>query len=86
MQPTMSTGMGQPLQSAGTDILVSILPATPLREVEKQVILETLKREQYNRTRTAKVLGIGIRTLQRKLKLYRAADQDEGTPASSHLN
>lgn len=86
MQPNMSTGMGQSLQSGTSDILVSILPATPLREVEKLVILETLKREQYNRTRTAKVLGIGIRTLQRKLKLYRAAEQDDASPASAHLN
>ncbi len=86
MQPTMSTGMGQSLQSGASDILVSILPATPLREVEKLVILETLKREQYNRTRTAKVLGIGIRTLQRKLKLYRAAEHDDASPVSAHLN
>ena len=45
-----------------------------LREVEKSVILETLKRQKFNRTRTARVLGIGIRTLQRKLKQYREAD------------
>jgi transcriptional regulator with PAS, ATPase and Fis domain len=86
MQPTMSTGMGQSLQSGSTDVLVSILPTTPLREVEKLVILETLKREQYNRTRTAKVLGIGIRTLQRKLKLYRAADIEDQSSPSVTLN
>lgn len=86
MQPTMSTGMGQSMQSGSTDVLVSILPTTPLREVEKLVILETLKREQYNRTRTAKVLGIGIRTLQRKLKLYRAADIEDQSSPSVTLN
>jgi DNA-binding NtrC family response regulator len=42
-----------------------------LAEIEKQVILETLKRQNFNRTRAARVLGIGIRTLQRKLKQYR---------------
>jgi transcriptional regulator with PAS, ATPase and Fis domain len=78
--------MGQSLQSGSTDVLVSILPTTPLREVEKLVILETLKREQYNRTRTAKVLGIGIRTLQRKLKLYRAADIEDQSSPSVTLN
>lgn len=45
-----------------------------LKDVEKSVILETLKRQKFNRTRTARVLGIGIRTLQRKLKQYREAD------------
>ena len=47
-----------------------------LREIEKSVILETLRRQKFNRTRTAKVLGIGIRTLQRKLKQYREIDAD----------
>ena len=42
-----------------------------LKDIEKSVILETLKRQKFNRTRTARVLGIGIRTLQRKLKHYR---------------
>lgn len=45
-----------------------------LRDIEKSVILETLKRQKFNRTRTARVLGIGIRTLQRKLKHYREHD------------
>jgi DNA-binding protein Fis len=30
-----------------------------------------LKQQSFNRTRAARVLGIGIRTLQRKLKQYR---------------
>lgn len=48
-----------------------------LADIEKAVILETLKRQNFNRTRAARVLGIGIRTLQRKLKQYRA---DLGIP------
>ena len=55
-----------------------VQPGTKLKEVEKAVILETLKQQQFNRTRTAKVLGIGIRTLQRKLKQY----QEESALAS----
>ena len=51
---------------------VSFEPGLTLREIEKAVILETLKRQNFNRTRAARVLGIGIRTLQRKLKQYRA--------------
>jgi DNA-binding NtrC family response regulator len=39
-----------------------------LRDIERSVILATLKCQRFNRTKTAKVLGIGIRTLQRRLK------------------
>ena len=53
---------------------VTFRSGIPLREIEKTVILETLRRLRFNRTRTAKVLGIGIRTLQRKLKQYRETD------------
>ncbi|MBI1388912.1 MAG: response regulator [bacterium] len=51
-----------------------------LAEVEKQVILETLKKFDGNRTRTAEALGIGRRTLIRKLHEYGAGsggDSDE---------
>ncbi len=48
--------------------LISIKIGTPLKEAEKKIILETLKASNYNRSRTARTLGIGLRTLQRKLK------------------
>ena len=47
-----------------------------LADVEKSVILETLREQSFNRTHTAKVLGIGIRTLQRKIKQYREIDHN----------
>lgn len=53
---------------------VSFPPGTKLREIERIVILETLKQKNFNRTHTARALGIGIRTLQRKLKRYGASD------------
>ncbi|MBF0486991.1 MAG: sigma-54-dependent Fis family transcriptional regulator [Nitrospirae bacterium] len=40
---------------------------TPLPEAEDIIIRETLKRTGNNRTQTAKVLKIGLRTLRRKL-------------------
>jgi two-component system, NtrC family, response regulator AtoC len=49
---------------------VSSTPLT-LRALEKKHILETLLAHNQNRTRTAKVLGISIRTLRNKLKEYR---------------
>lgn len=56
---------------------VSFEQGLTLAEIEKAVIIETLKRQNFNRTRAARVLGIGIRTLQRKLKQYR---DDIGMP------
>jgi two-component system response regulator AtoC len=41
-----------------------------LAEMEKKLILETLAREKNNRTKTAQILGISIRTLRNKLHLY----------------
>lgn len=41
-----------------------------LLEMEKRMIQQTLRAHNGNRTRTAKVLGISIRTLRNKLKAY----------------
>lgn len=45
-----------------------------LDQVEKRVILETLRRHNGNRTRTAEKLGISLRTLRNKLKSFRDKD------------
>jgi DNA-binding NtrC family response regulator len=42
----------------------------PLAEVQKQHIEKALELTDGNRTRAAQLLGIGLRTLQRKLKLF----------------
>ncbi len=47
-----------------------------LAEVEKRHILETLAAQNYNRTQTAKLLGISIRTLRNKLNLYEVSSAD----------
>jgi DNA-binding NtrC family response regulator len=40
-------------------------------EIERQAILETLHRTGGRRAEAAQLLGIGLRTLQRKLKDYK---------------
>ena len=48
----------------------SSLAGTPLEQLEKRAIRETLRLTGGNRQRTAELLGIGERTLYRKLKEY----------------
>ena len=62
------------------------LPAAPvlppagssrrMEDIEKDAILRTLQQTGGNRTRAAEILGIGLRTLQRKLREY---EQSPGT-------
>ncbi|MFW5636586.1 MAG: helix-turn-helix domain-containing protein [Thermodesulfobacteriota bacterium] len=48
----------------------SFRPGKSLKEMEKEMILQTLRDTDGNRTRTAEILGISRRTLQMKLKAY----------------
>jgi DNA-binding NtrC family response regulator len=60
----------------------------PLREVEKEYILASLRRNGGNKARTAEILGISEKTLYNKLNRYqaeareRAARTAEGLPRS----
>lgn len=45
-------------------------PAKGLRAAEKELILQTLEEAGGNRTQTARILGISVRTLRNKLKEY----------------
>ncbi|MCA9784783.1 MAG: sigma-54-dependent Fis family transcriptional regulator, partial [Candidatus Cloacimonetes bacterium] len=47
-----------------------------IHEMEKRLILSTLKRYDNNRTRSADSLGISIRTLRNKLNEYRLSDPE----------
>jgi len=42
-----------------------------VREMEEQLIFQTLEQANNNRTQAAKLLGISVRTLRNKLKCYR---------------
>jgi len=59
------------------------IPASPagaprtMDAIEKEAILRALEETGGNRTRAAEILGIGLRTLQRKLKEYGQAGADE---------
>ena len=63
-----------------TTTTFTVRPGTPLAEVEKQLIRQTLMHITSNREDAAKALGISRRALQYKLKQYGLLE-DENSPA-----
>ena len=49
-----------------------------LSEVEREYILAVLERNNWNRTKSARILGIDVKTLYNKLKSYRVKQAGEG--------
>jgi DNA-binding NtrC family response regulator len=64
---------------APNEIVLLLIGAT-VDEVERELVLQTLARCDGNRTRAARVLGLSVRTLRNKIRLYAAAGID--VPAS----
>jgi DNA-binding NtrC family response regulator len=48
----------------------TITPGTTIAEMERELIRATLQQAGGNRTHSAHMLGIGVRTLQRKIRLF----------------
>jgi DNA-binding NtrC family response regulator len=63
-ESTALSAVGVPVQAAAGE------PRT-MADIERQAILETLERTGGHRAKAADLLGIGLRTLQRKLKEYK---------------
>jgi len=59
--------------AAAREPFLEIPEGATMEEIERQAILNALKRTGGNRTQAAEMLAIGLRTLQRKLKEYRLA-------------
>jgi DNA-binding NtrC family response regulator len=69
-------------ESAGVDM--GGFTGVTVREMERRLILETLRHTRHNRTRAARLLGISIRTLRNKLGTYRRRGLlDPGAPAEA---
>jgi len=58
-------------QPAGAALEMAALKNVTLKEVEKRLILETLKKAEGNRTRTAEILDVSVRTIRNKLNEYK---------------
>jgi DNA-binding NtrC family response regulator len=64
------------VKRAAADDAGAIRVGMTVAEVERYIIEKTLKEVGGNRTRAAQILGIGLRTLQRKLKQYSEEDKE----------
>ncbi len=69
MPPSITEGSGEEY--------IKLYPGITLQEAEKEVIRMTLIHEKGNKTRAAEVLGIGRKTLHRKIKEYNLEKLDE---------
>ncbi|MEO5815898.1 MAG: sigma-54 dependent transcriptional regulator [Gemmatimonadaceae bacterium] len=72
---TAVTGIG-PRDETPPPNVVTVIPGTKMTEVERAVIEAALKETRGNRRRAADLLGIGERTLYRKIKEYRLPEHE----------
>ena len=56
--------------------IVDLSSYPTLEEIEREVILDRLSKTSGNRTQAAGTLGIGLRTLQRKIREYQESGFD----------
>lgn len=71
LTPVSATQSGVAAQAAATaDAVARTYVGQTVAEVEQDLILNTLDHCLGNRTHAANILGISIRTLRNKLKLY----------------
>ncbi|CCD93130.1 MULTISPECIES: helix-turn-helix domain-containing protein [unclassified Bradyrhizobium] len=52
--------------------VLPLLIGTPLSEIERELIVQTLARCNGNRTHAARLLGMPVRTLRNKIRSYTA--------------
>jgi two-component system, NtrC family, response regulator AtoC len=74
------TAPAQPLTS---DDAIKLLVGMPMDEVEKRLIIATLAHCGGNKSKAARQLQIGLKTLYRKLEAYGLKDADEDVSAES---
>jgi DNA-binding NtrC family response regulator len=68
-------GSGGPVIESQSDSVLRMPVGGPLSEIEKNYILMTLKHAKNNKRRTAAILGIGVRTLHKRLAEFHAQEQ-----------
>jgi DNA-binding NtrC family response regulator len=70
-----------PAASLAPNEVVPLLIGSTVGEVERELVLQTLARCDGNRTRASRVLGVSVRTLRNKIRLYAARGIDVPSPS-----
>ncbi|OAF13305.1 Fis family transcriptional regulator [Bradyrhizobium centrolobii] len=70
---TVHAAAPQGAQLLAPNQIVPLLIGATVDEVERELVLQTLARCDGNRTRAARVLGLSVRTLRNKIRLYAAS-------------
>ena len=68
-------------QSLEPSELIRLLIGSTVEEVEQALVVQTLARCDGNRTHAARVLGLSVRTLRNKIRVYTA----EGIEVPAHI-
>ena len=71
-----------PVSSLTPNEIVPLLIGATVGEVERELVLQTLARCDGNRTRAARVLGLSIRTMRNKIRLY----STDGIDVPAHVD
>jgi DNA-binding NtrC family response regulator len=66
----------EPRDQAPPPNVVTITPGTKMADIERSAIEAALKETRGNRRKAAEMLGIGERTLYRKIKEYRMPEHE----------
>jgi len=74
--PSTAVPLAVPPPAWAANEVVLLLIGTPLSEIERELIVQTLLRCNGNRTHAAKLLGMSVRTLRNKIRLYLADGVD----------
>ena len=70
-----------PLLPRSPNEVVPFLIGSTVGEIERELVLQTLVRCNGNRTHAARMLGLSIRTLRNKIRLYAARGIDVPSPS-----
>ena len=72
VDPSIVPSLPPPLVGRPANEVVPFLIGTPLSEIERELIVQTLGRCNGNRTHAARLLGMPVRTLRNRIRHYMA--------------
>jgi|EndMetStandDraft_6_1072998.scaffolds.fasta_scaffold101808_3 DNA-binding NtrC family response regulator len=73
LMTTVHVAAPQDAQFLAPNQIVPLLIGATVDEVERELVLQTLARCDGNRTRASRVLGLSVRTLRNKIRIYAAS-------------